>query len=572
MARALAIVLGLAVGGAAAPASAETLVLQGRMAGRIGLQITERYEPAPGTQWITLKSHRTPSFGSKTWRQRVVTEEVTYSLRPDESSTTTDGSGNTVLTERWERPRSAIEVVRKLSLDTEALLQPLESRAPFPLPAIVAEAAPFLRPTPMAQADDAAIRDLARGLTAGARSEREAVAAVLNHVVDLLRYQYDPPAHDARSALDRRVANCQGYAHLALALLRAAGIPARLTVGASLSKGWRVQHADGTVTFKMGQGRHAWIEVFYPDIGWIPYDPQTSHLFVSIYHVRQAVGLDVPGTVGVLTASPALPRIEESIRGDGERETFAVATVQQLNIPRSFIVAGDLRDVVALPPAPPPPPASAPPPAPLPGPAPPSAVPPPIRRQELIRLVELGNMEFPASLRIFGPPEAAGPVGVVQARRTFIVETADYATGPEELAQAFTLTEPLLLTELSLALQKFGGQTGEVWIDLLEERGRKPGAKIAESRRLAVAGLVERGGYRWVVFDMGSPDSAPVLPPGRYWAVLRSTGDGIFNWYFSLGNAYGDPDDTRSRRRGATDWSNVLNYRFNFRLTGLARP
>ena len=63
-----------------------------------------------------------------------------------------------------------------------------------------------------------------------------------------------------------------------------------------------------------------------------------------------------------------------------------------------------------------------------------------------------------------------------------------------------------------------------------------------------------------------------MLQPGRYWAVFRARGDGIFNWYFALGNAYGEPDDSRSSPRGANDWSNILNYRFNFRVAGLVKP
>ncbi|MEK7714932.1 MAG: transglutaminase domain-containing protein, partial [candidate division NC10 bacterium] len=185
--------------------------------------------------------------------------------------------------------------------------------------------------------------------------------------------------------------------------------------------------------------------------------------------------------------------------------------------------------------------------------------------------VEFGNLDFPASLRIFGGAEGGSP-GAVLSRRTFVVETADYATGREELAQAFSVDQPLVLSRLSLALQKFGGQTGELWLELLEDRGRKPGPRLAESRRLQVGALIERGGYRWVVFDFGPGDQAPLLGPGRYWAILRFTGDGIFNWYFALGNAYGDPDDTRSRVRGTADWTNILNYRFNFRVTGLVKP
>ncbi len=557
--------LGLALAArllAPAGVDADTLFLQGRMAGRVTLEITERYDPAPGTRWISLKSHRTPSFGSSTWRQSVVSEDVTYSVNPGQATVTPDESGNRVLTERWDQPSAPITIVRKIQVDMEAALGPVQSQAPFPLGQLPPDVARYLRATAMTQAQDPKIQDLARRLVAGARSERQAISAILNHVVDNLTYQYDPPAHDALGALGRRFGNCQGYSHLSISLLRAVGIPARITVGISLAKGWRVTHTDGTLTFKMGQGRHAWIEVYYPDIGWVPYDPQSSHLFVSIYHVRQAVGLDVKDVVGMITASPTLPGMQDTINGDGLNESFAVRTVSTARAPRNYVVSPDVRDAVVVVTPPPRPPVTPPPPPPV--------TPPPIRRQDLTRVVEFGNLEFPASLRIFGGAEAAG--GAVQSRRTFIVETADYATGREELAQAFSLDQPLVLARLSLALQKFGGSTGELWIELLEDRGRKPAARIAESRRLPVPGLIERGGYRWVVFDFGPGDQAPLLGAGRYWAVLRSSGDGIFNWYFSLGNAYGDPDDTRSHPRGASDWSNILNYRFNFRVTGLVKP
>jgi len=130
----------------------------------------------------------------------------------------------------------------------------------------------------------------------------------------------------------------------------------------------------------------------------------------------------------------------------------------------------------------------------------------------------------------------------------------------------------MVLSQISLALQKFGGQSGELWLELFADKDRKPAARIAESRRIAVSALLARGGYRWVIFDVAPDTQGLVLPPGRYWAVLRSLGDGIFNWYFSLGNAYGEPDDSRSSPRGVGDWSNILNYRFNFRVTGLIKP
>ena len=530
------------------------------MGGRIQLEVTERYDPAPGTQFISVKSARTPSFASRTWQQRLVSETIAYSAPPTKATEAQDENGNVILTERWDRPAARVEIVRKIVVQSEAALSPLTSQAPYPLAAVSAETARFLRGTSMTQRDDPRIKELAQSLTAGARTEWQAVTAILNHVVDRLHYQHDPPGHDAITALGG-VVNCQGYSHLSLALLRAAGIPARFAVGISLSKAWRVRLTDGSLTFKMGQGRHAWIEVFYPDIGWVPYDPQTSHLFVSIYHVRQAVGLDVNEVVGTIVGAPSLPAMSESIAGDGADETFGLTTVRQAKAPRNYVVSTPVTETTPV--VVPPPPVT---------PTPPTPPPIVLRRQDLTKLVEFGNVEFPASLRIFTAGEAAEGGTARRAGRTFVVETADYATGREELAQAFRADEPMVLSQVSLALQKFGGQTGELWLEIFADKDRKPGARIAESRRIPVSALLARGGYRWVIFDVAPDAQGLLLQPGRYWAVLRSSGDGIFNWYFSLGNAFGEPDDSRSSPRGAGDWSNILNYRFNFRVTGLAKP
>lgn len=540
-------------------ALADTLFLEGRMGGRIQIEVTERYDPAPGTRFISVKSPRTPSFSSPTWQQRLMSETVSYSVQPSRANEARDDSGNVVVTERWDHPSDRIEIVRKIIVQSEATLSPVTSRAAFPLTAVPPETVRFLRATSMTQRDDPRIQELARRLTADARTEWQAVTAILNHVVDNLKYQYDPPGHDALTALGG-VVNCQGYSHLSLALLRAAGVPARFAVGISLSKGWRIRHADGSVTFKMGQGRHAWIEVFYPDIGWVPYDPQSSHLFVSIYHVRQAVGLDVNDVAGSIVGSPNLPGMHESIAGDGAEETFGLATVRQSKFPRNYVVSSSVKDAPLV--VVPPPPVTPPPPPPAQS----------VRRQDLTKLVEFGNLDFPASLRIFTAAEAADGGAAQRAARTFVVETADYATGRDELAQAFRTDGPIVVSQISLAMQKFGGQTGEIWLELFADKDRKPGARLGESRRIPVSALLARGGYRWVIFDVAPDTHGTLLQPGRYWAVLRSTGDGIFNWYFSPGNAYGEPDDSRSSARGVGDWSNILNYRLNFRVTGLTKP
>jgi hypothetical protein len=191
----------------------------------------------------------------------------------------------------------------------------------------------------------------------------------------------------------------------------------------------------------------------------------------------------------------------------------------------------------------------------------------------LTKPLEFGNLEFPAALKIFAPVSASLPGRPSEVRWALIAETAEYATGPTEFAQAFRVNRPMALEDVSLAMQKFGGTAGELWLELRTDSGGNPGPTVLdESRRLATSRLLPFRGYRWVVFDFNQGTGGPILAPGRYWLILRHNGDGIFNWYFTPGTAYGDPDDSRARPRGQTRWDDILMYRFNFRVSGLVKP
>lgn len=76
---------------------------------------------------------------------------------------------------------------------------------------------------------------------------------------------------------------CQDYVHLGLAILRAAGIPARY------ASGYLHPHADATIGEPhVGEG-HAWLEAWVGD--WHPVDP-TSGSAVAERHVLVARGRD----------------------------------------------------------------------------------------------------------------------------------------------------------------------------------------------------------------------------------------------------------------------------------------
>lgn len=178
-------------------------------------------------------------------------------------------------------------------------MHPLKSRIPFPLPAgsIPAAYQQYLMPEKDRQSQDPSIVRLVKNITKENNYAYEAVNSILSWIADNLTFDttITVPA-DAFSAYNHRKAYCVGYSNLAVAMLRAAGIPARVAHGYlppgyewGFSKEyWGVKVNDG--------GFHAYIEIFYPDIGWVFSDAEHSHNFVDPFHIILRLdGMEMPG-------------------------------------------------------------------------------------------------------------------------------------------------------------------------------------------------------------------------------------------------------------------------------------
>jgi transglutaminase-like putative cysteine protease len=138
----------------------------------------------------------------------------------------------------------------------------------------LASAAPY--PTGLAR--DAALpasadRDaFAAGSVAGSSRQVEAVSRLL--VAIAARVRYDPDRErpqDPPTVFATGRADCVGFAELAVDLLRRIGIRARTVQGIV-----RTGAAEPAHDVRIGGSYHRWIEVFYPDRGWVFSDPSAS--------------------------------------------------------------------------------------------------------------------------------------------------------------------------------------------------------------------------------------------------------------------------------------------------------
>jgi hypothetical protein len=170
----------------------------------------------------------------------------------------------------------------------EVNLASLNSTAPFPVPArqMPPQMRSFLGPGKDIPVNEGNILSQARALTQGSRTVHEAVTAIFNWIVD--NFTYDAGRNtpqDGRSVFYSKRGSCVGFTNLAIAMLRSLGIPARYAHGylppgydwGISKKYWGVQISGG--------GYHAWVEVYYPDVGWCFSDLLHSKNFVDPFHV-----------------------------------------------------------------------------------------------------------------------------------------------------------------------------------------------------------------------------------------------------------------------------------------------
>jgi transglutaminase-like putative cysteine protease len=110
-------------------------------------------------------------------------------------------------------------------------------------------------------------------------------------------FEYQTGVTDVYSPIDDAltagVGVCQDFAHIMIAAARSWGVPARYVSG-------YLHHGKNGKDRSQDDATHAWVEIYFPSMGWIGFDP-TNDILASERHIRVAVGrdyADVPPTRG----------------------------------------------------------------------------------------------------------------------------------------------------------------------------------------------------------------------------------------------------------------------------------
>jgi transglutaminase-like putative cysteine protease len=181
------------------------------------------------------------------------------------------------------RPRSAVRTLRDASGDvryfgSDAPSYDAISAAPLPPEEALRAAegppppweAQYLQLPPLS----ARVRRLADSLTADQPTRLDRVRAVERWLRTEFSYTLDLPRDAGEARLEsflfrRRAGHCEYFSTAMAVLLRAEGIPARNVTG-FLGGEW---NGFGRYLVVTGNDAHSWVEVWFPGLGWVPFDP-----------------------------------------------------------------------------------------------------------------------------------------------------------------------------------------------------------------------------------------------------------------------------------------------------------
>ena len=133
------------------------------------------------------------------------------------------------------------------------------------------------------------IQYLANGFAAKTQSILGRIQLVMDYLKKNCSYSLEQPellpGEDPveKFLFGKMSGTCQHYSTAMVLLLRCAGIPARVANGYTMNE-WN--ETGGFFTVRQSHA-HAWVEVFFPKSGWIPFDPTPNDNSTESTRIRQ---------------------------------------------------------------------------------------------------------------------------------------------------------------------------------------------------------------------------------------------------------------------------------------------
>ena len=163
----------------------------------------------------------------------------------------------------------------------------IKDKISFPMPPLSPSLITFLQSTDTIDQNDD-IKELASNLAAGEDDLFIVVSKMASWTKEHIEYDLSTVAVEASQpsswVLKNRQGVCDEMTNLFISMLRSLGIPARFVSGLSYTN---------SELFDDPWGAHGWAEVYFPGVGWVPFDVTYGQLgWVDATHIVFSEGVD----------------------------------------------------------------------------------------------------------------------------------------------------------------------------------------------------------------------------------------------------------------------------------------
>jgi transglutaminase-like putative cysteine protease len=507
--------------------------IEGEMLSAVTVYMTKGLNAKKGSRNFTYLMYLPADSVEQTKNQTISNMRKTFAPNPTQTREFIDQFGNSALELTWNRDVSKIHVEMQFNAQIKSLFGALDSDAPFPA-FIDDERKKFLVSTPLSPSNDIFVNYIGRAVSQNLYREIDVVSSIFVWLDRTIRLANHPEAKEHESAvsvLKKREGDEKGVSNLLVSLLKGLGIPARVAYGLSFQKEMFLEFEMERYTFDNPNTEKFWVEVYYPDLGWVSYDPAGMHFGSASHVLRLAAGPDSESASERWKLETGEAVVQKECIFDIKQDDVNV-TVKGIDHP-------EINKLVLSP------------------------VLPETNLSDNSPTLDIEGLKKDAVPEELGP----GNTGMILHNSTLTGCLDIVATSSRVYAQQFTLGFPARLGEIKLPLIKFS-DSGKIWIEIYADEGGAPGAMLLKSS------VIDSPRVRFMLINnpwlsFAFPASSR-LEGGTYWFALRSAGSCIFHWYASEANAIGHEKDTRYMDKASKkpSWQNIANWDMCFQMLG----
>ncbi len=514
---------------------AELINVEGEMESSVTAYLTRRFSSYSETKNLTFRMYLPPTQTEGLNTQTISRLRKSFTPFPTETVEFIDEFGNSGIDLIWNKQIHIIQTDLQFSAQVYSNFYEIESKAPFPV-VIEDQQRIFLTSTELSPSNDFMINYIGRAISYGLNREIDVVKNVFIWVdknIHLSNISHVQKEYDAISVLKMKAGDERGICNLAAAIFKGIGIPVRVVYGISFQQEISVAVDGMSFVNDYPNDEKYWLEVYFPDLGWISYDPQGTYFGTTSHLIKFSVGPDSDYATNTWQVEQGdiidFKEYIYDIKSDNSSLTMKGFGDEEVN---KIVMSSTVID--------------------------------------FNRYTKEPELDF---TEIITPQETAeipiGEKGIV-AQNSDMNRLLDIvATQKRVYAQKFNATFPFNLVEVRLPLIKFSDE-GRIWLEIYSDDGGVPGEVLFKtfsihSPRVRFM-MVDNP---WLSFPVGKKTNT-FLDKGSYWIALRSSGSCIFNWHANGGNLIGDSDDTRFKDVSLKNpqWNNIMNFDLIFQIIG----